>query len=212
MERIIDNGSTQNPYREYVYTIAPLESVKVDYAFNYFRVLELSGSSDLKVRFGGSGSETDFIGTGIGYDAELAYPFVIMRNASATDTMVIRIAIGMGVITDDRVNFVVGSGLPVVNAPSTQLETFDKQASSFASAQVTMTAATAVQIFAADANRKAAVITAGNQDLYINTSNAVTNTNSFKIPAGQSITVGHGLAVWGYCVNADTAFKYEETY
>jgi len=209
MSRTAVEGSIQDPLQFFDFTLAAGEvSPPIFFNYDYFRLLDLNGTS-LAVRFGGSGTEAIFLSAGIGYEIPVIIDRLVLRNISALPVTG-RIALAVGKITDDRLS--LSGNVNVVNAIGTQLETYDRRAATFACSQQAMVAATAAQLFAASATGKSRVIQAGNQDLFIGASNAVTAANGFKVGAGQSFVLPHAREVWGICTLADTVFKYSEEY
>jgi len=209
--RFASGVAIENPLQFFDFTLpAGTVSEPLYFNYDYFRLLDLSGNSVL-VQFGASGSPARFLSAGIGFKVgqDKILNFLQFRNDTG-GVVAGRVALAIGDITDDRLS--LSGNVSVVNAVGTQLETYDRQSSTFAVSQQSMVAATAAQIFATDATAKARVITAGNQDLYIGVNNTVTTANGFKIGAGQSFTLPHGLETWGICAADDTIFKYGETY
>jgi hypothetical protein len=209
MSRTAVEGSIQDPLQFFDFSLAAGEvSPPIFFNYDYFRLLDLNGAS-LAVRFGGSGTEAVFLSAGIGYEIPVIIDRLVLRNISALPVTG-RVALAVGKITDDRLS--LSSAVSVVNAAGTQLETYDRQAATFACSQQAMVAATAAQLFANSATGKARVIQAGNLDLFIGTSAAVTVANGFKVASGNSFTIPHAREVWGICAGADTVFKYAEEY
>jgi len=209
LSRVAVEGSVQDPLQFFDFTLGAGEvSDPIFFNYDYFRLLELNGGA-IAVRFGGSGTQAIFLSAGIGYKCPVILDRVVLRNTTA-GVVSGRIAVAVGDITDDRLS--LSGNVSVVNATGTQLETFDRQAATFACSQQAMVAATAAQIFANSATGKARVIQAGNLDLFIGTSAAVTVANGFKVAAGNSFTIPHAREVWAICSGADTVFKYAEEY
>lgn len=102
--QVNSNASLQNPYKQFTYTLAANAQVEVFYAFNYFRVISFTGTAnDLRLRFGGSGSDTEFPGAGIGYELSEAVDRIFIRNTGG-GSIDITIALAIGRISDDRLN------------------------------------------------------------------------------------------------------------
>ena len=197
-EQTVVNGGTQNTYQEFVYTIPAGQTEPVYYDFNYFRILTLTGNGALFIRFGDNSQETSFIGTGIGY----SIPFVIRRCAirnAGPDPVTIRLALGIGEITDDRINFDPAAVLPVQQ----------ERPSGIVPAQVSLAASTAGQLVAIDATRQWVSIQAGSEDLYIGPDNTVDNTTGFLVQAGTTYSVDATGEIWGFSVAASTVYVNE---
>lgn len=208
MELPIQQGSTQNEYQEYDVTIAAGAFETLFEVHDYFRVLALSNTT-LSVQFGQNGRITKWSGAGIGKKHSGLLDRVKLINTGGAP-ITVTVALAIGSISDDRLN--ISGNVNVVTPTNTPLLTKDTNSTAFTTPQVALAATTATQIFASNSSAKARIIKAGNTDLYIGTSNAVTNSNGFKIDQGQSAIIPHGLAVWGYTLSADTVFTYEETY
>lgn len=95
-------GQVQNPYREFTLTIPAGEYRDIPYAFNYFRIMSLTGSG-LKVRFGGSGEYTSIIGAGFGLELPQAIQRVFFQNDSV-NPLTVTVGLAIGKISDDRAN------------------------------------------------------------------------------------------------------------
>lgn len=186
-------GTVQNPLQILTYTIAAgayLENIYFD--FDYFRILSLSGGV-VHVRFAGNAQPAIFTSAGLGYKCPVVLPYLQLFNPNA-NPITITIAVAIGDITDDRLN-VAGTVI-----------TREQQASTFATSQVTLAAATATLISAADPDRAYISIKAGNTDSFYGTSAALTNLNGFKISAGQTYIVNNLANIYLYNVAGDTVF------
>lgn len=106
METQISNNSIQNPYKEFEVTIPAFGIVPVFYAFDYIRYLDFGGAGrgDILARIGSSGNESDVVGGGIGYKLTTAVDRIEFRNTTANPITII-IALAIGAINDDRLNF-----------------------------------------------------------------------------------------------------------
>lgn len=96
----IFTGQIDSPYQEFVYTIPASETLVIDYDFDYFRLLSYSGTG-LQVRFGGSGTFTNYTAAGIGFKLPQAINRVDLKNTSGA-AITITVALAIGVISDDR--------------------------------------------------------------------------------------------------------------
>lgn len=182
----IGQGSAQNPYKEFTYTIQPFAAETIFYVFDYFRLISFTGTiADMRLRFGGSGSDTQFTGAGIGYKLIQPLDRVTIRNEGAAP-MTVTVAMAVGFISDDRLNFQnTGTPLPTDPIP----------ASTIAQSQVAV-ANVAVAISNQNSLKRRITILAGLTDLYIGAL-GVTTGNGFKIPANGGITIETSAAVYG---------------
>lgn len=115
----IEQGSLDNPYKEFTFTIAAGAIEQVYYAFDYVRCLTFTGANtDIKLRFGKSGSESDFIGAGIGIKMPYVVESLAIRNASASP-ITVTFALAIGIINDDRLNV---SGTITTNSANIKVE------------------------------------------------------------------------------------------
>jgi len=120
-EQNIKFGQIQNPYKEFTYTIPAGESETIYYAFNYWRILSLSGGT-LQMRFGGSGELSNVSGSGLGQELDDPIPHVTIKNDHASQAMTVTIAMAIGRIDDDRLN-VVGTGIETVSGSGNVIDT-----------------------------------------------------------------------------------------
>ena len=106
MDTLITRNSIQNPYKEFEILIPAFGISQVSYDFDYIRYLDFGGAQrgQILARIGSSGNESDVIGGGIGYKLTTAVQRVEFRNTTATPITII-IALAIGLISDDRLNF-----------------------------------------------------------------------------------------------------------
>ena len=145
-----------NPYKQFTYTIADGAIETLYYDFNYFRILTTSATTGVSIRFGSSGTATDVVGAGIGYEMPAVVNRAeILNNSGGVLTIVVACAIGR--IDDDRLN--VSGNINVINSPGTVLDVATVSNTVASAADVTLGAASADQILAANADRVEAFIT-----------------------------------------------------
>jgi hypothetical protein len=188
----ITQGTIQNPYQEYTFTIAAGKREPVFFDHRYFRVMSQSGGT-LKVRFGDSGSETSIVGAGIGVEHLQAINKLELINSHATDSMTITIAVSMGSISDSRLSL---TGTITVNQVI---------ASTIATvADIAMGTGAATLIAALDSTRKAIHISnilANGQICRVGDSN-VGAARGAELGIGETRIITNTAAVYGYFVGA----------
>lgn len=189
-EQSVIRGGTQNTYKEMTFVIAPGERQTVFYDFNFFRVLSMVGQGPLGVTFGDNAAETVFTGTGIGYEAPFVMPRFVMHNQGGNN-LTVRVAVAIGRITDDRINFDANAVIPVQ----------PQRVQSIIPDQITLTAATAALIVPDDPTRQWVSIQPLSDDVYIGDDNTVDNTTGFKIAAGSTYSLNMAGEVFAYSVN-----------
>lgn len=205
----------QNPYKEFTETIQAGEIRQIFYAHDYFRLLEYTGTpNSLKVRFGSSGSETDFSGAGLGYKMLQAVDRVELRNTDAAP-ITVKIVLATGTVNDDRLNVSGTVNVNVTNTPLSVTETNPLTKINVSNAingnQVSVGTGAQVLLSAANANKIGVTIGAGDTDLFI-AETGVTTANSFKIPANTSMNITTNAAVFGIRSSGTfNAFILEET-
>lgn len=186
METLISNNSIQNPYKEFEVTIPAFGIVPVFYAFDYIRYLDFGGAGrgDILARIGSSGNESDVVGGGIGYKLTTAVNRVEFRNTTANPITII-IALAIGLINDDRLNF---SGQVQTIAPSTTITSYP---------DITLGTA-ATLILTANSNRLEAFITnITGDDIRIGDS-AITASRGQLLKNNQSIILSTTDAIYGF--------------
>lgn len=115
------NQSLASPPKQYTITLAANGGQeKVFYNANYMRVLTLLDPTGVTVRFGDSGTATDIVGAGLGYELPFVVGNITFRNDSATPKT-ITFAVAIGRIFDDRLN--VSGNITVVNTLANALYT-----------------------------------------------------------------------------------------
>lgn len=173
MDVQIESGSIQNPYQEFVRIIPAGETRRIDYAFNFWRILSATGG-EITLGFGGSGSPTVVSGAGIGQQLPVAIPFLTIRNSGAT-ALTITVAMAIGDIRDDRLNI---SGALSVAKPSNLITTAD----------ATLVATVKTSVLASDTTRNKVIVvnnTAGT-DIRIGDTN-ISLSRGALVKGGQSI-------------------------
>lgn len=214
------SGNALN-YREITLVIGANASLPFSYGFQSIKIIECSDNSAL---FGALGYATGEItlAEGLGYgltsaqiDAGQFYNQIAIRNSTAAP-VTIRIGFAWGNITDDRVTIggtVSISGTVVVSSITTPPK--DSQAQSFDGSQVSVGTSATLLYAGGSANNIGVTISAGNADLFIDPTNAVTTANGFLIPAGGSFTFPRGMfsAIYGIrSVAGITAYVLTESY
>ena len=133
-----------NPYKQFTYTIADGAIETLFYDFNYFRILSINTTTGVSIRFGSSGTPTDVVGAGVGYEMPSVVSRAEIINKSG-GILTITVAAAIGRIDDDRLNI---SGSLSVAVSSI----FDEIA------DVTIATSTKVTVANIDANRKTIII------------------------------------------------------
>lgn len=99
---LINTGTPSAPYQQFEVSLAAGEVRKIDYVTENFALLETTTANVLRVNFGGSASETNFM-TGIQYKLTRAVPYVTLINSSASP-LTVKFALGCGEIKDNRLS------------------------------------------------------------------------------------------------------------
>jgi len=134
-----------NPYKQFNLTIADGEARELFYNFNYFRILEITNSTGVSIRFGSSGTPTDVVGAGIGYEMPSVVDRATIINQSG-GAITIKLGLAVGRIDDDR--------LAVSGAIKTSV------GSNFGAAtDVTVPDSTSTVVLSSDESRRTAIIT-----------------------------------------------------
>lgn len=181
-------GTTQNPYQEIDLVLAAGETIILNVVYNYFRVLNYTGTADsLRVRFGDNPAESRFSGGGVGVLLDKVYDRVALRNTDAF-SITIRIGICLGRIDDFRLSF---SG--TVNATGQMKQEANQ---SFTRGQIAI-GTTAVLISAAATTKAGTTINAGGADLYIGEVNTITTSTGFLLPANGILTLTNKADIYG---------------
>lgn len=146
----ISQGSLQEPPKQETLTLQPQERLTYFRNLDFFRIFDISvvGANDLKLRFGDSATETDLVGSGIGYKLPYVTDRIVFFNSSTSTAHTFTFVTAIGDVTDDRVNF---TGTLSVNNLSPN--TFNSGAD-----VAVLTTATTL-ILATNANRRQAIIT-----------------------------------------------------
>lgn len=142
---IANVGKIRNPYKEFAFSIADDAIETIDYTFDFWRMLTLSTSTGVSLRFGKTGTPTSIVDAGVG--GRIPDPIdniQIINESGATLTGTIGLAIGD--IFDDRLNV---SGAVNVAIPTVYTSTAD----------LTIPAATLTTVQAALAARHEIIIT-----------------------------------------------------
>lgn len=99
----ITNIGTQNPPKQFPFTIANGGQKIIDYSMNFLGILELSSASGVTIRFGDTGTPTDVVGAGVSY--ELPQPVnrcTIINKSGGSITGTVICAIGK--VNDNRLS------------------------------------------------------------------------------------------------------------
>lgn len=155
-------------------------------AGKYVRVTKATGA--VRVRTSQGVDLTLELGLGVGF----AEPFESLEIYSATAQQ-IELAVGFGQVDDNRL---VGT----VNLTG-GLSTAEVRGATHTASAVTV-GTSAVQLEAADANRKNLIIQAISGDIFIGGANTVTVANGLKIAAGGSFETQGVGAVWAIAASA----------
>ena len=184
-----------NPYKQFAFVVPDGGLYTVDYNFNYFRILSISNPVGVTTRFGSSGTPTDIVGAGLGFELPNIVKSVQFDNKSGGDITVI-VALAIGRIDDDR--FTITGALSVAT-PST-FEAVD---------DATLGAATADLILAANANRKEVILSNDTgADIRIGDS-TVSATKGYKMLSGATMIISTSAAIYGYSVGGgDISISY----
>lgn len=178
-------SKVRNPYRQFPFTIAAGAIETIYYTFDFWRMLTLSNTTGVQLRFGKTGSFTDIVGAGVGN--RLPDPvgeIQIINNSGSTITGVIGLAVGD--IFDDRLNI---SGALNVAVPS-NFESVD---------DITLAAATATDLSVANANKKEVFITnVSCPTLRISGDGLVAADHGTPVAVGQTIIISTSGLVEGF--------------
>lgn len=214
----INPGTFQNPYREFLIVgangtdLQPNESVVIAYDHRMFRVLDLSASAEVTLRFGNTGAITSIIGAGLGMKHNEAIRNVTITNIGA-GAVTGRVALSMGDIFDDRLSVsgtvtvtpAAGACFGVRNCEEDEvpvpLATKHAEISAWNVAQISV-GTSAVQIAAANANRDSITVQAGTAPLIVGDDNTVTATSGVIIPANGSHTFTHPFDLYAIRASA----------
>lgn len=186
-------NTAQNPYQEFTLTIKATanggpNSIIINYASNYFRVLSLSANT-LSVDFGGQGALTSIVGAGIGIQMTDVIPYIRLVNTGAAD-ITVTVALGVGIFNDNRLT-VVGT---ITTAP-VKSNTF------VGVADVTLNA-NPKQIMPATATQRSLIITANPANnaggIRIGGNGSVGAAQGMLLQPGQSIVLDTAAAVFGW--------------
>jgi hypothetical protein len=207
-DRPIVQGSFQNPYQQFEYTIpANGGQLKIAYAFNFFRCLEASDT--FKVRFGGTGAITQFVGAGLGFRLNEVIQEVLLINDTASP-IDITVALAVGEIFDDRLN--VSGNINVVNAAGTFIEVLTANNVIQSENSTTVGNGATVQLITGATDQTGAIIqNQGPYDLFLGSTSNVANlqANGIKIEAGQTYTYEGAYAIRAVTLDGDTTVRYK---
>lgn len=184
-------GSIENPYREFVFTVADDDRYTINYDFTFWRMLELSNATGVSLIIGDSGAPTSIVGAGV---AQESYKAVVKRITIVNEsggTITGRLALAIGQIYDDRLNL---SGAINVAVPTNYTSTAD----------YTVPTASASQVVAADTNRHELHLRAdiGNVNpIRIGDSN-VSATRGITLYPGEVYVINSEAAVYAYSPSA----------
>ncbi len=199
--RIID-GTVQNPYREFTYTIGAGESQIVAYDHTTIRILSLTSGASLQMQFGQSGDRTSLIGAGMGFeyvDGEgqpLALRNVVLYNAGGSP-LTVTVGMAIGKVSDNRLT--VTGTLATLEVKAATLDSL---------ADVAMNNGSATLLAAADSTRRELIVT----NLLANAvsgrvgDSGVGAANGVELQAGDSITLTTTAAVYGFVGSASKNF------
>lgn len=179
---LINLGSVQAPYQEFIYTIPAGGSQKVDYVYESFNLLEASAPGVLKCNFGGAVNETLF-SAGMGYKMTQPVEFLMLFNTSNAP-LTVHFSLAIGNIYDNRLTV---SGV-VYTAPA--------QFSGLTCQQLTITSGTAT----APAGAKVTLQNTGANVMYI----GGTGTDGLQLEPGGSYEYSSSSTITIYGTNSDT--------
>lgn len=206
----IAQGSVQNTYKQFSYTLAAGASETIFYVFDYFRVLSYTGANNtLSIRWGGANADTDFISAGIGYKLNQAVDRVVLKNNDVVPVTIV-FAVAVGTISDDRLNV---SGTVNVNITgSVPLEILSGATAIYGTSTV---GTSAVLISAAASDKKTVDIqnlgvlsTGANANIYVGFTSGVTAANGIKIPLNGFYSIDTAADVYVISDTASTDVRY----
>lgn len=179
---LINLGSIQAPYQQFIYTIPAGQSQRVDYVYNSFNLLNASVDNAIKCNFGGAVNETLF-SEGMGWKLTAPVQFLTLFNTS-NSPITVRIALAIGDIYDNRLT--VSGSIKVLPA----------EYNSFTTQQLTITAGTAT----APAGAKVILQNTGANVVYI----GGTGTDGLQLQAGGTFEYNSAVALPLFGTDNDT--------
>lgn len=188
LDRNISNSPSQLPYQEFNYTIDAGDKQTIYFVFRYFRILSITGTSNLKLRFGQNVNVTDFAGAGLGIELDETYDQVEITNNDASP-VTLRVALAMGRVFDDRLS--VSSTVSVSNV---------SPASFVSSADVAVSSLATTSVLAANTSRKEAFICNKNANggIVKLSDSAGGASEGIEIPAGSTFIVSTTAQLYVY--------------
>jgi len=153
---------------------------------NFFRVL--TAGDPIKVRFDGSGVETELL-EGLGLKLPEFHSIAILSEVAQS----IKIIAGFGEVEDNRTAGTIS---------------LDGSAKSYYGA--VSIGATATLIKAANSSRRSIAIQPIDGDIYVASDSNVTTANGLKVTQGGSITIENMLAVYGISDGPTVDVRYSE--
>lgn len=183
---ILSGSDLQSPPKQFTYTVAAGDIQTVFYAYDFLRILSLSSSTGVLLRFGDSGTPTDVIGAGIGYRLNTAVRQCDIINTSGAP-ITITISLAIGQIFDDRLN--VSGTLNVANTASTGLFVINGGGTQGPSRGTIGT--TATQITGTITNQRFFILKnlSTTDSIYVGTSGSLTTANGWEVKPGEALSV-----------------------
>lgn len=179
------NESLRSPPKQFTFVIAGNGGTeKVFYNHNYLRILSITATAGITLRFGDSGTPTDIIGAGIGYELPFIVGNTTIRNDSGAP-ITITISVAIGRIYDDRLN--VSGTVNIANTKAAPLYV-SAPISSFQASAGTVGTGAASLINTATCVRFI-VQNSGTTNLYIGDSGLNATFNGIWLPPNASLEV-----------------------
>jgi len=188
-KRLNVETAISNPYKQFTYVIPNGAIETIFYQFNYFRVLNVSNSDGVTIRFGSSGTPTDVVGAGIGYELPSVVDRADIRNQSGSD-VTITVACAIGRINDDRLNI---SGDLNVAVPSVIESIKD----------VTVPAATPTKILDSNINRNTIFLSPDGDNIRLGDASVAVD-QGLRVFDGATTGVNNTDELYAYSVNGCT--------
>lgn len=201
-QNIVTND-IQNPPKQFTVTIAAGASESINYDHSFLRILSLTGTG-LQIRFGQSGTPTDVIGAGVGYELDDVVRSSQLINTSGAP-ITVTVVLSMGRIYDDRLN--VSGSVNVQNTTSTPL--FVSVSGGNASSAVFQGNATttATQITGVITNQRTFMIkNLGTANMAVGTGSGLTMANGFILAPNETLSVDWSNHVFVICASGTVPF------